>query len=227
MIPLRDDIPAYRLPFMVWALIAINCVVFIVELSLAPQTLEAFFYLFGTVPARYSHPDWARWVGFPADDYWPFITSMFIHGGWMHLIGNMWTLWIFGDNVEDRMGRGRFIIFYLACGVIAGVVHWLTNPHSGMPTVGASGAIAGVLGAYLVMFPRAQIIAVFPVFFYPFFFTVPAPLYLLIWFIMQFFSGVAALGGPGEVAGVAWWAHVGGFAGGVLLHRLFLLPQDV
>jgi len=226
LIPLRDTIPSRHLPFMMWALITANVVVFIMELSLSEPARETFFYLFGIVPARYSHPAWAQRVGFPAADYWPFLTSMFLHGGWTHILGNMWTLGIFGDNVEDRMGPWRFLSFYLACGLVAGGVHWLTNPNSFIPAVGASGAIAGVLGAYFRMFPRAQILTVFPVFFYPFFFTLPAAIYLLIWFFLQFLSGAAALAGPEDVSGVAWWAHIGGFVGGLLLHPLFLRPKD-
>jgi len=177
------------------------------------------------VPARYSHPEWARWVGLPVDDYWPFLTSMFLHGGWMHVIGNMWTLWIFGDNVEDRMGRLRFLSFYLLTGLAAGLTHWLTNADSTVPTVGASGAIAGVLGAYFVLFPFSRIIVMFPVFFLPFFFELPAATYLLFWFLSQVFAGTLAGLGPDNVGGVAWWAHVGGFVSGVVVHRLFLLPR--
>jgi membrane associated rhomboid family serine protease len=133
----------------------------------------------------------------------------------------MWTLWIFGDNVEDRMGPGRFAIFYLLCGTIAGSAHLLTNPDSTVPSVGASGAIAGVLGAYLLFFPTARLIVLFPIFFFPFFFEVPAVFYLAIWFFGQLFSGTAALAGPQEVGGIAWWAHIGGFIGGILLCGLF------
>ena len=123
-------------------LIAANVAVFIFELLLPPEVLVAFFYYFGLVPARYTHPEWAMALGIPVDSYWPFLTSMFLHGGWLHLIGNMWTLWIFGDNVEERMGRGRFLIFYLLTGVIAGLTHYFIHPDSAIPTVGASGAVA-------------------------------------------------------------------------------------
>ena len=222
MIPLRDSIPTRYPPVMVWSLIGINVMVFMVELGLPEQGLQTFFYLFGIVPARFSHPEWAQWVGFPVDDYWPFLTSMFLHGGWGHIIGNMWFLWLFGDNVEDRMGPLRFLLFYLLCGVIAGVIHILVNPASTLPTVGASGAIAGVLGAYFVMYPHSRIIAMFPIFFYPFFFAVPAGVFLMVWFLIQFMSGTTAMLGPEQVGGVAWWAHIGGFVAGMLLYRLFL-----
>jgi membrane associated rhomboid family serine protease len=225
MIPIQDTVPSRNPPLAVYALIALNLLVFALELSLPNEGLDRLFYLLGIVPARYSHPEWAVRVGFPVDDYWPFLTSMFLHGGWAHIIGNMWTLWIFGDNVEDRMGPFRFTLFYLLCGLIAAVVHYATNRDSAVPTVGASGAIAGVLGAYFVLYPRSQIVVMVPIFFYPVFFEVPAVMYLLFWALSQLFSGALALAGPVEVGGVAWWAHVGGFAAGLLLHPLFVQPR--
>jgi membrane associated rhomboid family serine protease len=227
MIPIQDTVPRRNPPLAVYALIAMNVLIFGIELSLPDKELERLFYLLGIVPARYTHPQWAAWVGFPVNDYWPFLTSMFLHGGWAHIIGNMWTLWIFGDNVEDRMGPWRFTLFYLLCGLVAGVVHWFTNPHSTVPTVGASGAIAGVLGAYFVLFPRSQIVVMVPILFIPLFFEVPAVVYLLFWALSQVFIGTLALAGPENVAGVAWWAHVGGFAAGLLLHPLFLRSRRV
>jgi membrane associated rhomboid family serine protease len=225
MIPIRDTIPSRSVPVVTWALIAVNVAVFLFELSLSPVELERFIYIFGIVPARYSHPEWARWMGFPADDYWPFLTSMFLHGGWAHIIGNMWTLWIFGDNVEDRMGRGRFLSFYLLTGFAAALTQWFMSLDSTVPMVGASGAIAGVLGAYLFLFPYARIVALFPVFFIPFFFELPAITYLGVWFLSQVFAGTLHGLGPKSGGAVAWWAHVGGFAAGVLFHRLFMLPR--
>ncbi|MBX6312208.1 MAG: rhomboid family intramembrane serine protease [Isosphaeraceae bacterium] len=225
MIPVQDTVPGRNPPLAVFTLIGLNVLVFAFELSLPREDLERLFYLFGIVPARYTHPLWAEWIGFPIDDYWPFLTSMFLHGGWAHMIGNMWALWIFGDNVEDRMGPWRFALFYLICGLIAGIVHWLTNPHSVLPTVGASGAIAGVLGAYFVLFPSARIVVLVPLLFYPLFFEVPAVTYLLFWALSQIYSGSLALVGPGDVGGVAWWAHVGGFAAGLILHPLFVRPR--
>jgi membrane associated rhomboid family serine protease len=225
MFPIRDNVPRRTTPVVMWAIIAVNVAVFLFELTLPPDEIQRLFYLFGIVPARYTHPDWAAWIGFPIDDYWPFLTAMFLHGGWLHIIGNMWALWIFGDNVEDRMGHGRFLVFYLLTGLIAGVTHWFTSPDSTLPTVGASGAVAGVLGAYFFLFPRAQIIAVFPIFFWPLFFQVPAVLYLLFWFFSQVFAGTLSSLNPQEVGGVAVWAHVGGFLAGAILHRLFLLPR--
>ncbi|HZW29368.1 MAG TPA: rhomboid family intramembrane serine protease [Isosphaeraceae bacterium] len=227
MIPIQDTVASRNPPLAVYVLIGLNVLVFSLELSLPQGERERLFYLLGIVPARYSHPQWAQWVGFRADDYWPFLTSMFLHGGWMHIIGNMWTLWIFGDNVEDRMGPVRFAVFYLLCGLIAGVVHWFTNPDSVLPTVGASGAVAGVLGAYLVLFPHAQLVVMFPIVFYPLFFEVPAVLYFVFWALSQLFSGILTLASPGEIGGVAWWAHVGGFSAGLVLHPLFLRPRRV
>jgi membrane associated rhomboid family serine protease len=225
MIPIQDTVRSRNPPLAVYCLIGLNVLAFAFELSLPHGDLDRLFYLFGIVPARYTHPDWAEWVGFPVDDYWPFLTSMFLHGGWTHLIGNMWTLWIFGDNVEDRMGPLRFTLFYLACGLVAGVVHWFTNPHSAIPTVGASGAIAGVLGAYFLLFPQARVVVLVPIFFYPLFFEVPAVTYLLFWVLSQIYIGTLALAGPENVGGVAWWAHVGGFTAGLVLHRLLVRPR--
>lgn len=192
-------------------------------MSLDPAALERLIYLFGLVPVRYSHPGSALRLGLPAVGYWPFLTCMFLHGGWIHLIGNMWTLWIFGDNVEERMGPARFLFFYLLTGVISGITHFYMNIDSLIPTVGASGAIAGVLGAYFVLFPHSRIIVLFPIFLFPFFFEIPAGIYLLFWSMTQLLSGTAAGLAGGRIAGVAWWAHVGGFASGIVLYRFFLL----
>jgi membrane associated rhomboid family serine protease len=199
-----------------------NSLVFAFEIVLPEPVLEVFFYYFGIVPARYSHPEWAAWIGFPVDDYWPFVTSMFLHGGWLHIIGNMWTLWIFGDNVEDRMGTMRFLVFYLICGLAAGLIHFFTNPDSIIPTVGASGAIAGVMGAYFVLFPNARVITLIPLFFLPLFVRIPAITYLGFWVLSQIFSGAFSLALPEDVGGVAFWAHVGGFITGAGLHWLFV-----
>ncbi len=223
MFPIKDTIPSRNIPVGTWILIAANVVVFIFELMLPEPVLQAVFYYFGIVPARYSHPEWAAWVGLPIDDYWPFVTSMFLHGGWLHIIGNMWTLWIFGDNVEDRMGTLRFLIFYFICGLAAALVHYFTNPDSTLPTVGASGAIAGVMGAYLLLFPHSRVITLIPLFFFlPLFVEIPAIIYLGFWALSQVFSGVLSLGLPEDVGGIAFWAHVGGFIAGAALCWLFV-----
>src|SRR5262249_17771795 len=157
---------------------------------------------FGIVPARVTHPEWASSMGLHVDNFWPFLTCMFLHSGWLHIIGNMWSLWIFGDNVEDRMGPVRFVFFYLLCGLISGVVQWATNQDSTVPTVGASGAIAGVMGAYFVLYPTSRIVVMFPILIFPIFFELPTVLYLGFWFLSQVFSGTAALAGPEKVGGV-------------------------
>ncbi|RME69505.1 MAG: rhomboid family intramembrane serine protease, partial [Nitrospirae bacterium] len=146
MFPIKDTIPSRQFPFVTWAIILANSLVFLIELSLPEWQLERLFYHFGMVPARYSHPEWAMFFGLPLDSYWPFLTSQFLHGGWMHFIGNMWSLYLFGDNVEDRMGHLRFLVFYLLSGVCAGIVHFVFNINSTVPAIGASGAIAGVMG---------------------------------------------------------------------------------
>src|SRR3989440_8491131 len=216
MFPIQDSVPSRSVPVVTRTIIFVNALVFFFELMLPQRGVEQLFYLFGIVPARFTHPDWAAYVGFPVDGYWTILTYQFLHGGWLHIIANMWTLWIFGDNVEDRMGSVRFAIFYLVCGSIAGLTQLLTNPDSTLPSVGASGAIAGVLGAYLMFFPTARLIVMFPILFFPFFFEVPAVLYLGVWFVGQLFNGTAALARPQHVGGIAWWAHLGGFICGVV-----------
>ena len=214
MFPLRDDVRTRHFPLMTIFLIAGNVFAFLYELSLPPRELEALVYLCGIVPARYPLP-------FGDLDYMPFLTSMFLHGGWVHLLSNVWILWIFGDNVEDRMGPSRFLIFYLLCGLVAGLTHWSTNMSSQVPTIGASGAIAGVMGAYFLLHPTARVVTLIPIVFWPLFVSVPAVLFLGFWFATQFFSGTMALADGQNAAGIAWWAHVGGFLGGVLLLGLF------
>ena len=221
MFPIRDTVPRNHFPFATWGLIAVNVFVFIQEIRLPPRAAETMMYLFGLVPARFLHPDWAAYIGYP-HTYLPFVTTMFLHGGWLHIIGNMWVLAIFGDNVEDRMGPLRYLLFYFLCGISAGALHVLLNPDSTVPAVGASGAIAGVMGAYFALFPRARIVALFPILIFPIFFEVPAYLYLGLWFLLQFFSGAIAVGRPDAVEGIAVWAHVGGFVMGLLTFWVFL-----
>ena len=226
MIPLRDTIPSRRAPVVTWSIIAVNLAVFLYELTLDPHSLQQLFHVAGLVPARYTVLAGTPGVDVPLDSYWPLVTSMFLHGGWGHFLGNMWMLWIFGDNVEDRLGPVRYLVFYFITGIAAGVTHWLTNPDSIIPTVGASGAISGVLGAYLVLFPQARIIAVLPILFFPYFFAVPAVVFLGVWFLTQLLSGSLAGLGPGDLRGVAWWAHVGGFIAGAVLQWPLSLGRD-
>ena len=223
MFPLRDTIPSRRAPLVTWGLIALNCLVFAYQMTVPEGSIPRLFHLWGMVPARFSSPGWAAEAGYPPSLALPFMTSMFLHGGFFHLLSNMWTLWIFGDNVEDRMGRPRYLAFYLLCGLAAGLVHWLTNLDSTVPTIGASGAIAGVLGAYLVLYPRARVVTLVPLFFWPLFFEIPALVYLGFWFVSQLLSGASAMAsGAAGAGGIAWWAHVGGFLAGLAVHRLFL-----
>jgi membrane associated rhomboid family serine protease len=222
MFPIRDTIPNRRRPVVTFAIIAACVAAFIVELALEPRQLDAFMSIFGLVPARYSNPRWAEWAGLPAS-YWPFLTYMFLHGGWMHLLGNMWFLWLFGDNVEDRLGRPRFLFFYLACGLVAALAQFALYPGSHAPLVGASGAISGVMGAYFLLYPGARIMTLIPVFIFIQLIEVPAFVFLGVWFLLQFFSGTAEMAGSaGNAGGVAFWAHVGGFVAGMLLLRFFI-----
>ena len=219
MIPIRDDNPTRETPVVNYLLIAINVLVFIWMALMPEKALEAFFYEHAMTPANYT--DGSVTFG----DVMDIFTSMFMHAGFAHIAGNMLYLWIFGDNVEDRVGHGRYLIFYLVGGVVADVAHFLTDPYSTIPTVGASGAIAAVLGAYLVYFPGSQIATFIPLplgIFYKLI-MVPAAVVLGFWFIFQLFDGVAALGG-GDASGVAYWAHIGGFIAGMLMAKL--LPTE-
>ena len=220
MIPFRDNIPSRSTPIITISLILINVVVFIYELSLG-DALEPFISQFGVVPSVVVHWPQSE-LPFLAIVI-PYLTSMFLHGGWLHVIGNMWYLWIFGDNVEDRLGHFAFLIFYLLCGIGAGVVHTLLNSGSTVPSVGASGAIAGVLGAYLVSYPFARVLTLVPIFVFFQVIEIPAMIVLGFWFIMQFFYGAASLAATSvnDAGGVAWWAHVGGFVIGIMLIGLF------
>jgi len=223
--PIRDTVPRRSPPFMVWAIISLNASVFLIELEFPAPLFEWFTFQYGLVPARYSNPIWALRNGLNPTDYWPFLTNTFLHGGWMHLIGNMWTLWIFGAAVEDRLGPWRFLSFYLACGVLASIVHFAFNMLSPIPALGASGAISGVLGAYALMFPLARILFVIPIFIFPFFFEFYAFAYAVAWFILQIFQGAGGLLAPEIGGSIAWWAHIGGFVAGLSLLSLFRLPQ--
>ncbi|GGG34004.1 rhomboid family intramembrane serine protease [Caldovatus sediminis] len=223
MIPVRDSVAVREPAFVTWALIGVCVAVFLFQVSLPPRAAEAFVRLYGLVPARYADPAWALAAGLPPDDWLPVLTHMFLHGGWAHLLLNMWTLWLFGAAVEDRLGHLRYLAFYLACGLAAGLAHAVVNAHSAVPAVGASGAIAGVLGAYARLFPRAWLILMVPVLFLPVFFPVPAMTYVAVWFALQLLQGTAAALLPGE-GGVAWWAHIGGFLAGLLLVPLLRRP---
>lgn len=223
MFPLRDTIPSRRAPFVLWAILLANALVFVHELRLSEGGLERLFEHYGVVPVRLQL-EGAALLSSPGA-YVALLTSMFLHGGWLHVLGNLWTLAIFGDNVEDRMGPLRFLAFYLVCGVLAGVVHVYFNPESPVPTIGASGAISGVMGAYFVLYPRARIVTLIPILFYPLFVELPAFVFLGLWFASQLLSGTASMVEPEAAGGIAFLAHVGGFVAGVLLHWLFVRPS--
>jgi len=215
MIPLRDSIPSSRPPVLTFVIIGLNLLFFLLEISLGAQ-LPAFVQEFGFVPRKF--------LMFFKEGMWgkailPVFTSMFLHGGWLHLIGNMWILHIFGDNVEDTLGHGRYVFLYLGSGVAGCLAQLYFNPASQIPMVGASGAIAGVMGAYFTLFPNARIFTLIPIFFFVII-EVPAYVFLGLWFVLQFFQGTFTLLGPRAGAGVAFLAHVGGFLAGFFILQL-------
>jgi len=224
LIPLKDTIPSQRYPVVTVTLIAINVLVFFYELSLGGAHLNQFVNRYGIVPARYTLAKDADLISL----YLPFLTAMFLHGGWLHIIGNMLYLWIFGDNVEDRLGRGRFLIFYLLCGLVSGFAQVYISPTSRVPMIGASGAIAGVLGGYFLLYPHSRIVTLVPIFFFLQLVEIPAFFFLLFWFLLQFFYGSMAIAYTAQQAqgGVAWWAHVGGFICGLLLVKVFATKKE-
>jgi membrane associated rhomboid family serine protease len=236
MIPLRDTIPSYRFPAVTVGLIAVNALVFLAELSLSARELDTVFSQWGIVPCTWTGACHSRRLlasgalGVAAHpNYFTIISSLFLHGGWMHILGNMWSLWIFGDNVEDRMGRGGFLVFYLLSGLAAGALHIAFNARSPVPTVGASGAIAGVMGAYLLLFPQARVVTLVPIFIFLQTIELPAVIFLGFWFLSNLWSGLGALAAHTRAGGVAWWAHIGGFLVGCLwalsLRRRVITPH--
>jgi membrane associated rhomboid family serine protease len=225
MIPIRDDTPRFSTPFVTYFIIALNTVVFLFELAVGEQghrALNSLMYHFGVVPLHFER---AVTVGSPsslAGLFLPILTSMFLHASWLHIIGNMWVLWIFGDNIEDYLGHFPYLLFYLVSGFAAAIAHIILNAGSNVPSVGASGAIAGVMGAYFVLYPRARVLIWFPPIF---FFHLPAWLVLGYWFFVQFLSGAAtSIAETSQTSGgIAFWAHVGGFVAGIVLIKV--LPE--
>jgi membrane associated rhomboid family serine protease len=210
MIPLRSTERVYSKAVATGILIAVNVLIFLYQATLDESALTGFVETWGIVPDAISGHLYAL------------VTSMFLHGGWLHLLGNMLFLWVFGRNVEDLIGSGRFVGFYLCCGLVAGVVQVIANPYSRVPTIGASGAIAGVMGAYLIKFPRSRIVTLIPIVIFITTMEIPAAFLLLWWFVIQFVSGVGSLAQTDYTGGgVAWFAHVGGFIAGMLLIRAF------
>ena len=225
MIPLKDTIPSRTFPVVNWILIALNVVIFMGELAADSHgQAEALISNFGLIPARFLYYR-------DAHELSTLITSMFLHGGWAHLFSNMLALYIFGDNVEDRLGPAKYLIFYLLCGLAAQMSQIYFNRDSTVPGIGASGAIAGVLGAYLLLYPHARVITLIPVFFYPLFVEIPAVFYLGFWFVSQLLNGtleiVHTIYSPEvrHAGGIAWWAHAGGFVAGALLVWPFATPK--
>jgi membrane associated rhomboid family serine protease len=218
MIPIRDRLPTRIFPFVNYALIALNVVSFLWELASIEAGYAQFIHDWGFVPGRFLQD--------PGSEAITILTSMFLHGGWMHIGGNMLFLWIFGDNVEDALGHFRYVLFYLASGIVAAGAQMFVSPDSMIPMVGASGAIAGVLAAYVSLYPRARVLVLLPIFIFVSFFEFPAWLVILEWFALQLLSGLGALAVPTAGGGVAFFAHIGGFVCGLLLIRLLMLGKS-
>jgi membrane associated rhomboid family serine protease len=216
MFPIANGIHLRYAPIVTWALIATNAIVFLFEASLGPSELNEFLYRFALVPARY-FDDGAFNDALSFADYLPFVSNMFLHGGWLHLIVNMWTLWLFGRAVEDQFGSGRYLAFYFACGVLASITYVALNRTSAVPALGASGAIAGILGCYMRLFPFSRIVVLVPILFLPLFFELPATVFAGLWFVFQIMGAAADRLTPLAGGNVAWWAHVGGFVAGFIL----------
>jgi hypothetical protein len=217
MIPLRDINRSETFPLINYLLIAANVIVFFIELSQGRGGFERFVYTYGLVPARYSDPQIAAYFS-AGQQAVAFLTFMFLHGGFLHLLGNMWSLFIFGDNVEDRLGHLRYLAFYLLCGLASGVFQLVMHWGSPIPTIGASGAISGVMGAYFILYPGARILTLVPIFFFFQLIEVPAFFFIGIWFVLQFLN---AAWSSGQAGGIAWWAHIGGFIFGIAFLKLF------
>jgi hypothetical protein len=221
MIPIRDQIQSRNYPVVNMALIIINVGIFLIQLT-QTNNIEAFIFTYGLVPARYSSPEISSHFTL-FEQTVPLISFMFLHGSFWHLLGNMWFLYIFGDNVEDHFGSFKYLIFYLLCGWVSAATHLYFNWESQIPTIGASGAIAGVMGAYLLLYPRSRILTLIPIIFIPYFIEVPAIFFLGIWFVFQFLY--ASMSDP-QMGGVAWWAHIGGFIAGMALTKLISFIPD-
>lgn len=219
MLPIKDDIPTQRTPIVTIVLIVLNCLVFIYEFMQGDEGFARFTYVWGLIPVELT-TGVELTPQASVSSLVNLFTSMFMHGGFLHLGGNMLYLWIFGNNIEDRLGRSKFILFYLASGVVAALAFIATSPHGEVPMVGASGAIAGILGAYLVSYPHARVVTVLFVFFFIRVTRIPALIVLGFWFVLQVFNGLPALGSSG--GGVAWFAHIGGFLFGLAVFKFFV-----
>ncbi len=226
MIPIRDNIPNKKTPYVSWGIMAICIAVFLSMKMMPYETQRQLTYLYGMMPIRYSNPQWAISFGLAPDGYLSFLTSLFIHAGWLHIIANMWFLWIFANNIEDKMGHIKFLIFYLLCGLLATYLQWYFDPELAIPVVGASGAIAGVLGAYFFISPFARVVIWLPLLFLPIFFEIPAIAFLGFWAIIQFQNAASSILFEGVTVDVAWWSHVGGFIAGALIHPFFIKNES-
>jgi membrane associated rhomboid family serine protease len=230
VVPLRDNNPTAITPYVTYTLIVANIAVFIYELTLSGPQLEGFFQLFAVVPKQLSLSFSGYPLAQPVPEFWTLFTSQFLHAGFLHVGGNMLFLWIFGNNVEDKLGHVKFLIFYLACGALAALTQWYFSPGSNIPSLGASGAIAGVMGAYILRFPNAEVLTLIPLGFFFWTFRVPAFFFLGFWFLQQAFYGFANLGVAVNVGmesgGIAYWAHAGGFVFGAILGPLLGLLSD-
>jgi membrane associated rhomboid family serine protease len=219
MFPIRDNIGWTKPPMVVWTLILLNVAVFAYQLGLSERETQMFLMKHALVPLRYFSPRWASDVGLSPLDLTPFVTNTFLHGGFLHIILNMWTLYIFGPALEDRLGTVRFLVLYLGAGVAASVTHALFNATSPVPALGASGAIAGLISAYALRFPYAWVRVLVLIIIIPLFFDIPAMLFAGLWFLSQILQGTSSLFMPALGGGIAWWAHIGGFVAGWLLLR--------
>ncbi|MEW6673039.1 MAG: rhomboid family intramembrane serine protease [Thermodesulfobacteriota bacterium] len=215
MIPLRDTQRSRSYPIVTHCIIAVNVMVYIFETAQG-QDLDLFLYIYGLVPARYSVPHIAAYFTI-GQQVFSLFSFMFLHGGFWHLLGNMWSLYIFGDNIEDRLGPFRYLPFYLLCGLASGLTHLVFNLESNIPTIGASGAVAGIMGAYFILYPRSKILTLIPIIIIPYFLEIPAFFFLGIWLFFQLLNAAGSTGGAG---GIAWWAHIGGFVFGIVLLKL-------
>ncbi|MEM9947748.1 MAG: rhomboid family intramembrane serine protease [Cyanobacteria bacterium P01_D01_bin.36] len=218
MVPIRDDNPISSTPFVVYALLVLNVVVFLHEITLSEPALQQFFNTWAIVPAELTASFRGEIPG-AEREWFTLISSQFLHGGWFHVGGNMLYLWVFGNNIEDQLGSAKFLLFYLVCGALAGLAHWFFEPTSIVPTLGASGAIAGIMGAYIIRFPRAKIVTLIPLFVLFTTFRIPAIFFLGWWFVQQAFYSAMSLGADADMGmgGVAYWAHAGGFVFGAIL----------
>ncbi|MGE4504540.1 MAG: rhomboid family intramembrane serine protease [Desulfovibrionaceae bacterium] len=218
MIPLYDNVPRVHPPIAVVAVIACNVLAYLYQLSLPEYDLMVLLFEWGVVPARFTDPAWAAQVGYTGSAVPSFLTYMFLHADFLHILLNMWMLWIFADNIEDVTGHGGFVVFYLLCGLVAVCIHLLFNLDSAVPIIGASGAIAGVMGAYFVLYPHGRVATLV----FIIVLRLPAVFFLGFWFVVQIISGLGEGGGAQQSAGVAWWAHVGGFLAGMYFIRHFV-----